>query len=283
MLFFWGKQTAPTTNANPAAMTAAGNAPPMSNSAAIDSIIEKPIAIDFERLVGNLKDKIPNSQKEKIVAAEKKLTAAKQIPQRIEALTSLVKCWEDVRYWEIAALYQRQIAQTDSTKQHWQQAAERLSTSFRISEDSLMQAYLLQKAVAAYQTLLKIDSTDTNAKINLAACYIDGYPTLTPKVMQGVFILREITQRDSTNIEANMVLARAAITSGQYDRALERLQRVVRHDPQHAEAYYFMGEVYNALGNKEKSIEAFKECKKTTKNPTFAAELDKIIKQLSNL
>lgn len=284
MLFFFGKQTPPAGSMSLTPAGQPGRMPNMSNSEA-DSIVEKPIAIDFERLTANLKNKIPEAQKQKITAAEKQLTAtAGNTPdKKNQAIKDLVEYWEEVKYWEVAAIYQRQLAQADSTKANWEQAAERLSMAFRISDDSLMQAFLLQKAVAAYKTILKIDTSDTNAKINLAACYIDGYPNLPPKVMQGVLMLREITERDSTHIEANMVLARAAITSGQYDRALERLQRVIRHDPQNAEAFYFMGEVYDILGNKEKSIEAFKECKKTTKNPTFAAELDKIIKQLSNL
>ena len=93
-------------------------------------------------------------------------------------------------------------------------------------------------------------------------------------------MLRDVTAVDSINVPANFMLGRMAIVSGQFDKAIQRFERVVRQEPTNAEAYYLLADSYLAVGQKEKAIEALKNCKKLIKNPTFATEIDKYINKI---
>lgn len=239
--------------------------------------------IDMTKLIENIKKKLSNNQRAQMEQAEKKAQdTTANITTRTKALEALATEWDQARYPEVSAYYYQRIAQNDSSAQRWLQAADRLSIAFKIADDTSMQQYMLDQAVKAYQKTIAIDSTQTEARIGLASLYIDGYADQTNMVMQGVFMLRDVVAKDSTNINANLVLARAAITSGQYDKAIDRLQRLIKQYPDNSEAYYYLGEAYSAVGEKENAINALKECKKRTKNPTFVRELDNIINKLLN-
>jgi len=40
---------------------------------------------------------------------------------------------------------------------------------------------------------------------------------------------------------------------------------------------YFLAETYKNMGNKEKAIDLFEQCKKIVNNPDFSAEIDNYI------
>jgi cytochrome c-type biogenesis protein CcmH/NrfG len=95
--------------------------------------------------------------------------------------------------------------------------------------------------------------------------------------MKGVVLLREVTSKDSTNISANIILAKLAIQSGQLDKAINRLELVLSLRPDNTEAMYFLAEAYKNQGNKEKAISLFEQCKKLVNNPDFTKEIDNYI------
>lgn len=284
LLYTFGERQKPlaATSTSPDAPFAQGGNPAAMAAAMAQSSSDMPlVGIDIERITGNIKQKLSPAERKTIEQAEAKFAQAPNNPNaQAQAAAQLAKVWEQVNYIEVAAFYHKKVAEADSTADNWQHAADQLALAFKIAQDSTMFAYLLQNAVKAYEKTLAIDSTRTDAAINLASCYIEGYPDQTPLVMKGVFLLRGVTAKDSTNAAAYLVLGKAAITSGQYDRAVERLERATRYAPSNAEAYYFLAEAYQAVGNKAKAIKALQECKNLTKNPTFAREIDQIILNL---
>lgn len=285
-LYYFGQRqktidpnAAPNPNA-PFANAQGGDREAMAAAMANQKVDIPLVGIDIERITNNVKQKLTPAQRDKISNLEKQLDNKADKATQAKIAQQLAQAWEKENYIEIAAYYYKRLAEADSTADNWQKAGDQLSLGFKVASDSVMSAYLLQNAVKSYEKTLQIDSSRTDATINLAACYIEGYTTQAPLVMKGVFLLRGVTAKDSTNAAAYLVLGKAAITSGQYDRAVERLERATHYDPQNAEAYYFLAEAYGATGNKEKSIKALQECKKLTKNPTFARELDQIILNL---
>ena len=211
---------------------------------------------------------------------EQQLESANTDNERSVILEKLAQKWEKARYVEVASYYYKQIAETDSSSKNWETAANKMGLAFRIADDSTMRVFLLENAIASYQTALAFDTSNLELKTNLAACYLEGYPNEPAQIMQGVFMLRDITEVDSVNVPANFMLGRMAIVSGQFDKAIQRFERVVREEPTNAEAYYLLADSYLAVGQKEKAIEALKKCKKLIKNPTFADEIDKYINKI---
>ncbi len=240
--------------------------------------------INFEKLANNLKKKIDSVQRDSVVLLETKMNTYKDSSNvsRASVYKELAEVWEKAQYIELASYYFQQAAILDSVELRWKEAGEKLAFAFRVSGDSSMRAYLTESTLAAYNNASAFDTSNLDYQIELAATYIDGYGDQGQQVMKGVFMLRDITIKDSTNIKANLLLGQMAIVSAQYDKAVARLQIVISKDPSNAQAYYYLAEAYIGLGQKEKAIEAYKDCKKWVKNPTFADQLDKYIEDLIN-
>jgi cytochrome c-type biogenesis protein CcmH/NrfG len=130
------------------------------------------------------------------------------------------------------------------------------------------------EAIACFEEALKVNPDNVDTKIALASCYTDG----TGETMKGVTLLREVTQKDSNNIAANIILGKLAIQSGQFDKAVKRLERVIALRSDNTEAMYFLAEAYKGLGDKNKAIEMFEQCKRLVNKEEFSAEIDNYIK-----
>lgn len=274
-LYFWGKRTgnAPATdNSMPAAGMPAAMADSLPQAAKTQ--------LNIAQLAQNMKAKLSKTGADSIAYWEKQVQTSPDAIAKARALKEIARLWEKERYVELSAYYYHLMAQADSTRNNWLEAANRQADAFQIAADSTMRMYLIENAIDAYEKTLRFDTSQTEVKVNLANCYFDGYPNMPPMVMKGVMMLREVTAKDSTNVGANLSLGRMSIMSGQFDKAVNRFQTVLRKDAANAEAYYYLGEAYAAMGQKEKAREAFENCKKLVKNPTFATQLDEYIKKL---
>ena len=72
--------------------------------------------------------------------------------------------------------------------------------------------------------------------------------------MEGIQTLLSVVREDSTNMKAQLVLGIGGFTSGQYDKALERFQKVVTAEPGNLEAVAFLADTYAASGNKAEAV-----------------------------
>ena len=91
-------------------------------------------------------------------------------------------------------------------------------------------------------------------------------------------MLREVAQADPSNLAAGITLGRLAVQSGQFDKAITRLEKLLIAHPKNTEAMYFLAESYKGQGNTAKAKELFNECKKIVNNPNFTKEIDDYIK-----
>ena len=65
---------------------------------------------------------------------------------------------------------------------------------------------------------------------------------------------REVVTKDSTNVYAQMMLAKGSIISGQYDKAASRLELINQLTPGDIDASLMLADVYERLGEKQKAI-----------------------------
>ena len=100
--------------------------------------------------------------------------------------------------------------------------------------------------------------------------------------MKGIGILRELADSLPDNIPVLLALGRLSIQSGQLDKAKERLQKVLKLEPQNTEALYFMAITEAQSGHTEEAIRLFEMCKLIVGNKDFNKEIDDIIKSLKS-
>jgi Flp pilus assembly protein TadD len=83
-------------------------------------------------------------------------------------------------------------------------------------------------------------------------------------------------------VEVNLLLGRLDIESGQLDKAVPRLEKLVKNSPSETEAYFYLGMAYKASGKTEKAIQTFEKCRKMVTDPDAQKQIDNIIQQLKN-
>jgi Tfp pilus assembly protein PilF len=103
--------------------------------------------------------------------------------------------------------------------------------------------------------------------VGLGASYIFGSQAGDPtEVMQGIQRILEVARRDSTNMYAQLMLGWGGLVSGQFDKAVERLTTVVRHQPANIEAILLLAEVYQQKGDKSEAVKWYEAAKKQLGN-----------------
>jgi len=142
--------------------------------------------------------------------------------------------------------------------------------------DQASKSFLLTNAAHLYELASKTDTTNQDVKLRLASVYIEE----GSQPMRGVSMLLEMVRRDSTNAEAQLLLGRFGIISGQIDKAIVRLEKVLYLRPQNSEALFLLAEAHNAKGNTSKALELLEQCKKTMKSDELRKEIDNYIKNI---
>ena len=134
-----------------------------------------------------------------------------------------------------------------------------------------------------FEKALELNPDNDSSKVGLGASYIFGSQAGNPmEVMQGIQRILEVARRDSTNMYAQLMLGWGGLQSGQYDKAIERLTTVVRHQPANIEAILLLAEVNQQKGNKADAVKWYEAAKEQIgdRDSGMAREIDQRIQSL---
>jgi tetratricopeptide (TPR) repeat protein len=174
------------------------------------------------------------------------------------------------------AYFLNQLAEKNNSFEQFQRAGDLFEATAALTDKEDMSAFLIENAIAAYQKATLIDSGDVFLKMKLASSYIEQ----GSNPMQGISMLLDIVKKDPNNADAQLMLGKFAMMSGQFEKAIERLEKVVYLRPQSNDALFLLAMAHQNLGHKDKAIELLEKCSKNEKNPELRKEIEGYIKQL---
>ncbi len=232
-----------------------------------------------------------------LAASESKLDAA-QVAQVNRLKSAVVR--GDVKNQQLSAYRQLASFWKDSVQDAFLPAAYYLGESAKLenSEKSLtfaaqlflnnlqgqhpaLRAWMANQAKSLFERALQLNPQNDSAKIGLGGSYIFGSSAENPQeLMQGIQQILEVAKRDSTNMYAQLMLGLGGIESRQFDKAIERLSRVVRHQPANLEAVLALAEAYEQKGDKINAVHWYEAGNKLVANPELRKEIDNRIKSL---
>lgn len=227
----------------------------------------------------NLKSKDTISLIESAENDFKKLSATNQKIEKqaaAERLASLLAAAGDPLG---SAYYFNEAASLGNTASLWHGAGENfLALAGNISAPST-QSYLYDAAINAFKNAIDLEPENLNHKIKLGAVYVEQ----GTNPMQGISMLLDVVKQDSTNAEAQFTLGKFSMVSGQFEKAINRLEKVLHSQPQNSEALFLLAEAYRNTGNIKKAVENFEKCKKQIDNPALKEEIDRYIEETKNI
>jgi len=232
-----------------------------------------PVAISFDSLLAATKKKL-SPQAQAMVRELEKAATTDDKTAAATAFEELGKLWQQNKFRGIAAHYFAESGKLDNSEKKLNFAAHLFAEELEGEKNPERRQWLAESAIDCYTRSLAINPDNDTVRLDLASVYING----TGQTMQGIQELLTIVKNDPSNLPANMVLGTMAIESGQYDKAIQRGELILKYHKDNWQARLFMAEAYKELGKKEEAIALLNEAKAIKQDPQFSADVDNYIK-----
>ena len=238
---------------------------------------------DIQKFLQSEKIKLSPTQVEALAKIEENISKNGTSIQQQQILLNTANFWKDsIQCKELYAFYISEISKLDYSEKNLTFAAQIFLTLLRDEHDPAKLEWETDQAVQLFSKAIELNPSDEDLKIGLGSSYVfgkgrNGNPQET---MKGIQELLSVVRRDSTNMKAQLVLGIGGLVSGQYDKAVTRLLKVVNTEPNNLEAVAFLADAYAATGEKEAAIKWYTLSKRLANNPSYSKEVDNRIKML---
>jgi tetratricopeptide (TPR) repeat protein len=240
-------------------------------------------SFDIQQFISAEKAKLSPESVILLSKMENGISRGDVVAQQIKANEALAAYWKDsVKSYEPYVFYISEAAKLDNSEKKLTFAARLFLDNLRSENDEAKLKWETNEAIGLFERAIKLNPENDDLRIGLGSCYIfgkgrNGNPQET---MQGIQELLAVVRKDSTNMKAQLVLGIGGLVSGQVDKALERLKKVVAAEPNNIEALTFLAQAYGAKGEKELAVKYYNTAKRLVNDPHFTQEVDAKIQEL---
>ncbi|WPP53501.1 tetratricopeptide repeat protein [Catalinimonas niigatensis] len=188
---------------------------------------------------------------------------------------SLIDRFAAANQYDSAARYAEELASIEPEVPHLRKAADMYYEAFTYAMEAEKTARMGEKARYFYEQVMTQDPADLDAKAKMAMTYVSSS---TP--MQGIQMLREVLEEDENNEMAIYNLGLLSMQSQQYDKAIDRFEKLVKLEPDNLQAQFLLGVSYFETGEKEKAKIQLLRVKEMDEDPSVQASVDEYLNQL---
>lgn len=216
----------------------------------------------------------------RVTALENSVVRGDVRDQQLKVYHNLAHFWSDTAGIFLPyAWYEAEAARLENSEKSLTFAARLFLDNLQREPNPDLRKWSATQARDLFERSLKINPDNDSAKVGLGGVYLFGNISANP--MEGIAKIREVVEKDSTNAYAQMMLARGSILSGQYDKAITRLQTVLRSDPENLEAILMLADMYERTDNKKNAVSMYQESLRLIKRQDARVEIEKRIAELS--
>lgn len=240
-----------------------------------------PAALGTDSILVMAKKQLSPEQVIRINTLENSISRGDVKNQQLKVYHQLSHFWGDsARIFEPYAWYEAEAARLENSEKSLTFAAHLFLENLQQDQDPALIKWKAMQAKDLFERSLKLNPGNDSSRIGLGACYLFGGISDAP--MQGISMIREVVDKDSTNLYAQLVLAKGSLVSGQYDKAVERLLTVNRLEPANLEAMLMLADIYERLKEKDKAIDWYRKSLPHVNRADARNEIEKRIRELSN-
>jgi tetratricopeptide (TPR) repeat protein len=199
--------------------------------------------------------------------------------QKLDVYHQLAHFWQDsARIFEPYAWYEAEAARLENSEKSLTFAAHLFLENLRNEQSERLKRWKALQAKDLFERSLRINDQNDSTIVGLGACYIFG--NIADNPMEGILKVRQVVERDSTNIFGQLVLGHGSLISGQYDRAIDRFGKVLVLQPGNLEAILMTAEVYERKADKANAIKWYSNAIPLAPNSNMRTALEKRIEEL---
>jgi tetratricopeptide (TPR) repeat protein len=239
---------------------------------------------NIQAAINRQKQKLTPAQLIYISKLENNITRGDVKIQAEKQFTQLANFWKDsIGIFVPYAYYISEGAKLDNSEKNLTFAARLILENMKREDSVEIKSWEAETAASLFEGALKLDPDNDDLKVGLGSCYVYGQGMIgdPQQTMKGIQQLLAVVKKDSSNMQAQMVLGIGAVISRQFDKATQRLNKVVAFDPNNMEAVSWLADAYAAEGDKVNAVKWYEQSKRLVNNPSFSNEVDERIKALN--
>ena len=230
------------------------------------------------------KQTLPQNQVASLAQLENSITRGDVASQKLHLMHQLARFWVDSgrasspMAWYPYAWYTAEAARLENSEKSLSFAARLFLDQLGREEDHRIKHWEAEQATDLFERSLKLNPTNDSAKVGLGATILYG----GHEPMKGISLIREVVERDSTNVFAQLTLGEASLMSGQLDKAVQRFQTVVQMQPANLQAILLLADTYERMHQMEAAAKAYQKALPLVANPEIKKEIEKRVTDLKN-
>lgn len=214
--------------------------------------------ISFDSLLTAAKLQIKPEQVTRLNALENSISRGDVKNQQLQVYHQLAHFWRDSAHkFEPYAWYEAESARLENSEKTLTFAAHLFLENLQNEADPKLRKWKALQAKDLFERSLTLNPANDSAKVGIGACYIFGGISVAP--MEGISKIREVVEKDSTNLYAQTTLVKGLVISGQFDKAITRLQTIHRLQPSDAEVMLLIADLYERIGEKGNAIKWYEK------------------------
>ncbi|MEO6454382.1 MAG: hypothetical protein ABIN97_09935 [Ginsengibacter sp.] len=249
----------------------------------VPKVIPGNVAFNINDFLRKAKQELPSSQLVFISKLENSISRGDIKNQSVKNFKQIAGFWKDsARAFVPYAYYMAEAAKLDNSEKSLTFAARLFLDNLRGEEDDELKSWEAETAIVLYKKALELEPENDSLKVGLGSCYVYGKGMIgdADETMKGIQQLLQVVKKDSGNMKAQMVLGIGGVISRQYNKAIERLIKVVTAEPGNLEAVSWLADAYAANGDNINAVKWYQYSKKLVNNDEYSIEVDKRIKAL---
>jgi len=177
----------------------------------------------------------------------------------ISLLKKLSGAWYEQKEPVLAGYYAEMVAELEESAESWSMAGTTYAIALHNnSTPKKEKIYAANQSRSAFENAISLEPKNINHRINLALTYVRQ--PLENQPMKGIQMLLDLNEKYPDEEAVLYQLGRLAIQTGQYTKAIERLERVVELDPNRKNAFCMLAEAYSSTNQLEKAKQSQQQC-----------------------
>ncbi len=254
--------------------------PPKNKTSGTNSQQHVAGGINIDSILHHAKEQLNPEQATRIGSLEKSVIRGDVKSQQLNVYHQLSHFWKDTaRSFEPYAWYEAEAARLENSEKSLTFAAHLFLDNLRSEGNQELKKWKALQAKDLFERSLKINPLNDSSQVGLGATYIFGNISENP--MEGIQKIVSVTERDSTNVFAQLILGHGSVLSSQYDKAIIRFERVIRLKPENLEAIMMLAEVYERKADKAAAVKWYRKASELVKNQDLKSEIQNRILELS--
>jgi tetratricopeptide (TPR) repeat protein len=214
----------------------------------------------FESLLADAKSHADAALLSAVKKAESEADSTNKDAERVAALKQLSALWYNADHIPLAGVYAEKVAEIEKADTAWSVVGATFYNALIASQEPAVRDFCAQHARHAFETASTLNPGKPEHTVNLALVYAENPPPDNP--MKAVLMLRDLEKKYPESPAVYNALGRLAIKTGQWQRAIDRLEKAWSLDKTNFNTPCLLAKAYEGAGQMDKSAEFAKICNK---------------------